>query len=127
MARYSLNSDQLSPLAREAAAEAGLGARCRNPFKSIIVRAVEILYALDEALRLIGAYEPPDPPPSSSSPAPRPAAGGARRRAACSGTATGCGADGSIAEARIVPPTSQNQGRIEQDLREFVAPRVRPG
>jgi coenzyme F420-reducing hydrogenase alpha subunit len=32
--------------------------------------------------------------------------------------------DGSIAEARIVPPTSQNQARIEQDLREFVRPRV---
>ena len=32
--------------------------------------------------------------------------------------------DGSIAEARIVPPTSQNQARIEQDLLEFVRPRV---
>jgi coenzyme F420-reducing hydrogenase alpha subunit len=32
--------------------------------------------------------------------------------------------DGSIADERIVPPTSQNQARIEQDLREFVHPRV---
>ena len=62
MARYSLNSSQLSDLAREAAAEAGLGGECRNPFKSIVVRAVEILYACDEALRLIASYEPPDPP-----------------------------------------------------------------
>ena len=124
MARYSLNSGRLSPLAREAAAEAGLGEVCSNPFKSIIVRAVEILYALDEALRLIGSYQPPDPP--ASEPEVR--------------AATGCGwseaprgmlwhryrleADGSIAEARIVPPTSQNQGRIEQDLLEFVRPRV---
>ena len=33
-------------------------------------------------------------------------------------------ADGSIEEAKIVPPTSQNQARVEQDLREFVRPRV---
>jgi sulfhydrogenase subunit alpha len=124
MARYSLNSSQLSPLAREAAAEAGLGDECRNPFKSIVVRAVEILYALDEALRLINRYAPPDPPALDA--APR--------------AAVGCGwseaprgmlwqryrleADGSIAEAKIVPPTSQNQARIELDLERFVAPRV---
>ena len=53
LARYALNSERLSPLAREAAAEAGLGPVCRNPFRSIVVRSVEILYALDEALRLI--------------------------------------------------------------------------
>src|SRR5262245_37361430 len=60
MARYSLNSGQLSDVARAAAEEAGLDAECRNPFRSIVVRAVEILYALDEALRLIEGYEPPD-------------------------------------------------------------------
>ena len=124
MARYALNHEQLSPLAAGAAAEAGLGPVCRNPFKSIIVRAVEILYALDEALRLISSYEPPDP--AAVEPEPR--------------AATGYGwseaprgmlwhryrleEDGSIAEARIVPPTSQNQARIEQDLRAFVEPRV---
>ena len=124
MARYSLNSEQLSPLARDAAEAAGLGPECRNPFKSIIVRAVEILYAFDEALRLITEYEPPDPPAVEPVPA----------------AATGCGwseaprgmlwhryrleSDGSIAEARIVPPTSQNQARVEEDLREFVAARV---
>ena len=62
LARYALNSEKLSPLAREAAAEAGLGPVCRNPFRSIVVRSVEILYALDEALRIIAAYEEPDAP-----------------------------------------------------------------
>ena len=124
MARYSLNSEQLSPLAREAAEEAGLGASCRNPFRSIIVRAVEILYAFDEAIRLIGAYEPPVPPAAEVEP---------RAAAGCGWSEAPRGMlwhryrlhdDGSIAEARIVPPTSQNQARVEQDLREFVAPRV---
>jgi coenzyme F420-reducing hydrogenase alpha subunit len=30
-------------------------------------------------------------------------------------------ADGLIADARIVPPTSQNQGQIEDDLWQFVS------
>ena len=30
-------------------------------------------------------------------------------------------ADGTIEEAKIVPPTSQNQGSIEADLRGFLA------
>jgi coenzyme F420-reducing hydrogenase alpha subunit len=124
MARYALSSDRLSPVAREAAAEAGLGEVCRNPFQSIIVRAVEVLYALDEALRLIEAYEPPDPPAVEIEP---------RAAAGCGWSEAPRGmlwhryrmeADGAIAEARIVPPTSQNQARIEQDLLEFVRPRT---
>jgi coenzyme F420-reducing hydrogenase alpha subunit len=31
---------------------------------------------------------------------------------------------GIILDAKIVPPTSQNQKTIEQDLREFVPPRL---
>ena len=89
MARYSLNSAQLSDVAREAAEEAGLGEECRNPFKSIVVRAVEILYAFDEALRLIADYEPPAPPAAEWSRRPRSGPAGARRRAGCSGIATG--------------------------------------
>ncbi len=60
MARFALNRERLSPIAAEAASEAGLDGSFANPFKSIVVRAVEILYAFDEALRLIDAYERPD-------------------------------------------------------------------
>ena len=60
-ARYTLNRQWLSPVARQAADEAGLGAECRNPYRSILVRAVEVVYAVDEALRLIERYEPPAP------------------------------------------------------------------
>jgi hypothetical protein len=52
----------LSPLAQEAARDAGLTPICQNPFKSIVVRSVEILYACDEALRIIAQYEPPERP-----------------------------------------------------------------
>jgi sulfhydrogenase subunit alpha len=62
LARYSLNFDRLSPLAQQAARGAGLGPVCANPYRSIVVRAVEILYACDEALRLIDAYQEPERP-----------------------------------------------------------------
>jgi coenzyme F420-reducing hydrogenase alpha subunit len=119
-ARYSLNFDRLSPLAQEAALEAGLGKVSRNPFQSIVVRSVETLYACDEALRIIEAYEKPD----------RPAVDVPAR----AGVGFGCteaprgicwhkyrtDANGIIQEAKIVPPTSQNQRTMEDDLWEFV-------
>jgi sulfhydrogenase subunit alpha len=124
MARYSLNSSQLSDRAREAAEEAGLGAECRNPFKSIVVRAVEVLYALDEALRLISDYEPPDPPAVDLEPRASVGTGWSEAPRGMLWHRYRLEDDGAIAEARIVPPTSQNQARIEQDLLEFVRPRV---
>jgi coenzyme F420-reducing hydrogenase alpha subunit len=121
LARYALNAGKLSPLARESAADAGLGPVCRNPFRSIVVRSVEILYALDEALRIIAGYEEPDRPAVDVPP---------RAGAGCGWTEAPRGmlwhryvldGDGTIREARIVPPTSQNQRTIEADLREFVS------
>ena len=124
LARYNLNFDRLSPIAQEAAREAGLGPASRNPYHSIIVRAVEILYACDEALRIIDAYEPPDAPKVAIHP--------------CARTGHGCteaprgslyhhyriDEHGDILDARIVPPTSQNQKSIEEDLVRFVEPRT---
>jgi sulfhydrogenase subunit alpha len=124
MARYSLNSVQLSDVARDAAERAGLGESCRNPFKSIVVRAVEILYAFDEALRLIEDYEPPDPPAVEVQPRASVGTGWSEAPRGMLWHRYRLEDDGSIAEARIVPPTSQNQARIEQDLLEFVRPRV---
>src|SRR5262245_3083623 len=120
LARYNLNFDKLSPLAREAAGEAGLSSECRNPFQSIIVRSIEILYACDEALRLIDEYEAPDR--AAVELVPRTGVG-----YGCTEAPRGLlyhryriDEQGLIADAKIVPPTSQNQKRIETDLRQFV-------
>ncbi len=116
LARYALSQAELSPLARELAAEAGLGEVCRNPFRSIVVRAVETVYAADEALRIIAEYEPPEPPFVEATPR--------------AGSGHGCTEaprgicwhryelddEGTILDAKIVPPTSQNQKAIEEDL-----------
>ncbi len=120
LARFALNADELSPIAREAARDVGLEPSERNPFRSILVRCVELVYATDEALRLIAAYEQPDVPALD-----------VRPRA---GTGHGCteaprgilyhrytiDADGTITDADIIPPTSQNQHTIEDDLRAVV-------
>ena len=117
LARYALNFDLLTASVRSLAQEVGLGPVCRNPFKSIIVRGLELVFACEEALRIIDEYEPPE---AASVPfEPR------------AGTGFGCteaprgicwhsykmDADGVIQSARIVPPTSQNQPSIEEDLR----------
>ena len=124
LARYALSGHLLSPLAAEAARSAGLGTVVRNPFQTIVVRAVEVVYALDEALRIIESYEPPVAP---SVPVPPRAGVGYGATEAPRGVLFHryeIGADGTIVSARITPPTSQNQASIEDDLARFVAPRV---
>ena len=127
LARYTLNSDRLSPIAREAATAAGLGTTCRNPFQSLAVRAVEMVYACDEALSILstwdGGGEPfVDVPPADAvgyavTEAPRGLLLHRYRLAA----------DGTVLDARIVPPTSQNQAAVEADLRAFVQARLDEG
>ncbi|GIJ48145.1 Ni/Fe hydrogenase subunit alpha [Virgisporangium aliadipatigenens] len=120
LARYALNRGVLSPLAREAADAAGLGARCDNPFRSIVVRAVELVYAIDEALRIIDAYEPPRPPAIDVAPRAGIGYGATEAPRGVLFHRYELAADGSVRTARIVPPTAQNQATIEADLRAFV-------
>ena len=62
LARYNLNYDKFPDLVKNLAKEVGLGPKCRNPFKSIIVRALETVFAVDEAVQIIEKYEEPDSP-----------------------------------------------------------------
>ncbi|MCK8644215.1 Ni/Fe hydrogenase subunit alpha [Mycobacterium colombiense] len=120
LARYSLNSSALSPIATQAATAAGLSSECRNPFRSISVRAVEIVYALEEALRIIDQYERPSRP-CVDVPA-RPGVGHGVSEAPRGLLYHRYQIDdaGLIASANIIPPTSQNQAAIEADLARVV-------
>jgi sulfhydrogenase subunit alpha len=120
LARYNVNFDKLPPIAQQVARDAGLGPVCLNPFKSIIVRMVETVFACDEAIRIIEQYEMPDKPRVEIK--PRAATGHG-----CTEAPRGIlyhryrvDAQGVIQEAKIVPPTAQNQKSIESDLWRFV-------
>jgi coenzyme F420-reducing hydrogenase alpha subunit len=121
LARFNLNFDKLPDVARDAALNVGLRPPVKNIFRSIIVRAVELVFACTEALRVINDYEPPSAPRIELSnhtgvgqaitEAPR---GILYHRYALD-------EKGLIVAAKIVPPTSQNQKRIEDDLREYAS------
>lgn len=124
LARYSLNHDRLPPTARQAADSVGLGPTCRNPFRSIVVRAVELVVACEEALRIIDAWSDGG---TASIPVPARAGVGHGATEAPRGVLYHryeLAADGTVRTAQIVPPTSQNQASIELDLRDFVTPRM---
>jgi sulfhydrogenase subunit alpha len=117
MARYALNHNHLPAELRALANEAGLDPVCHNPFRSILVRALEVIYACGEALRLIAGYERPARPFVPAE--PRAGVG-----YACTEAPRGIlyhhyqlDAEGTVLDARLVPPTAQNQGVIEEDLR----------
>jgi coenzyme F420-reducing hydrogenase alpha subunit len=119
LARLNLNLDRLPEPTRTLLAETGIQFPSRNMFHSMLARAVEIHLALVEAARLLAdpQTQPGANPPVVTPPLP-------------AGTGFGCSEaprgilwhryetdqHGLIAHAVIVPPTSQNQPRIEQDL-----------
>jgi coenzyme F420-reducing hydrogenase alpha subunit len=119
LARYNLNFDRLPRSVQELARAHRLEPPIRNPFLSIAVRALELVFACEEALRIVERYHPPAQPRVQAKPR--------------AGVGHGCSEAprgslyhryeiddaGLIVSARIVPPTSQNQKRIEEDLREL--------
>jgi len=120
LARFNLNFDRLPGSIQQLAVESGAAVPCLNPFQSIVVRGLELVYACEEALRIIEEYEPPEM--SRVPVVPKAAVGHG-----CTEAPRGIlyhryefdGA-GSVKTARIVPPTAQNQKRIEEDLRAFI-------
>jgi coenzyme F420-reducing hydrogenase alpha subunit len=120
LARYSLNSSALSPIAAQAATNAGLSAECRNPFRSIMVRAVEVVYAIEEALRIIDEYERPSRPSVDVPASPGVGHGVSEAPRGLLYHRYQIDDAGLIASATIIPPTSQNQAAIEADLARVV-------
>jgi coenzyme F420-reducing hydrogenase alpha subunit len=120
LARYALNFAKLPAIAQEAARGAGLGAVCRNPYQSIIVRSVEMVFATDEALRIIRSYEEPDRPAVAVEPRAGTGHGATEAPRGMLYHRYRLDADGRIEDAVIIPPTSQNQPTIEEDLRVLI-------
>ena len=120
LARYANNFARLPEVCRHTAQEAGLGPVERNPFKSILVRMIEVQYACLEGARLARAYNAPDPPHVEAPPRAGEGHGCTEAPRGICHHAYGLDAGGRIEWARIVPPTSQNQPQIEVDLARVV-------
>jgi coenzyme F420-reducing hydrogenase alpha subunit len=120
LARVNLNGHLLTPVAREVAERAGLRVPETDPFRSMAARAAEVTLAIEESIRIIEAYAPPEPPMAD----PEPRAGRATwATEAPRGTLYHryeVAEDGTILEAKIIPPTSQNLRHMEEDLRAFL-------
>ncbi len=116
LARVSLNRDRLSPTAQRLADETGFETPCHSPWRSIIARSLELIHAYEEALDILRTL--PKTYPSRPVFTPCQATG-------CAVTEAPRGLlyhryetddHGQIAAANIIPPTSQNQRQIEEDL-----------
>lgn len=117
LARLNLNLDRLPESVRQAVEFTGISFPSRNMFHSIVARAVEIVFCIEEAIQILQLPLAGLPAHVEASP--------------CAGEGYGCteaprgllwhryqtDESGKITSARIVPPTSQNQARIEEDLR----------
>jgi len=119
-ARFACNADRLSPAAAAVAREVGLTAPQRNPFRSIIIRAVELVHAFDEALNLIEAYQEPDVSAVPVEPVAGTGHGVSEAPRGLLYHRYTINESGLIEAATIVPPTSQNQAAVEADLGHFV-------
>jgi sulfhydrogenase subunit alpha len=120
LARVNLNFDRMGPDVTSVARETGIPWPNSNPYTSIVARALEVLYAIDEAVGVIDGYQPPTVPAVSFE--MRSGVGRAITEAPRGSLYHAFETDerGLIQSARIVPPTSQNQARIEADLRALV-------
>ncbi len=125
LARFALNYDKLTPVAKETAKKLGLAGGCRNPFKSIIVRGIETIFAIEESLRIIDQYKEPHEPYIEVKPR--------------AGTGYGCTEaprgicyhrytidnEGIIQNAKIASPTTLNQKVVEDDLYHYVTKNIK--
>jgi len=118
LARVNNCFDQLHEPVKRLAQQIGINWPSHNTFHSIVARAIEIYYGILEAERILLDYQIPDSPRVEVTPK--------------AGVGYGCTEaprgmlwhryetddQGLITASRIVPPTSQNQARIEEDLKQ---------
>ncbi|TQV86141.1 Ni/Fe hydrogenase subunit alpha [Exilibacterium tricleocarpae] len=116
MARLNRHHQRLHPQALDALHKSSLTLPVRNPYQSIVVRSLELVHALAEALDIIDAYQRPVPAFEAYTARAAIAAGATEAPRGLLYHRYQIGDDGLVKEATIIPPTSQNQAQIEADL-----------
>ena len=117
LARLNLERDRLPESVRSVVERCGFSLPSSDMFQSVVARAVEILYAVHEAARLLDEYRVPRQPAIPVTPRAGEGFGATEAPRGLLWHHYEFDAAGQVRQAVIVPPTSQNQGRIEQDLR----------
>ena len=121
LARMNLNHDRLHSRVTALLNEIGFALPSHDMAHSIVARAVEILQALIEAADILTDYEPQLPAYTDLTPRAGIARGASEAPRGLLWHRYDLDDAGMIAHARIVPPTSQNQARIEADLAATLA------
>ncbi len=117
LARLNLNFDHLPEATQKLARETGAALPTRNLFHSLHARALEIHCALVVALDLLAHYVPSDTPYRDAAPRAGVGHGATEAPRGLLWHRYELDDAGRVTSARIVPPTSQNQARMEADLR----------
>jgi sulfhydrogenase subunit alpha len=116
LARLNLNLDQLPASTRALMQASGIRFPSFNVFHSIVARALELHLALVEAIRLLQDYVPPAAPYAEAAPKAGIGYGATEAPRGILWHRYELDDKGAVMNARIVPPTSQNQARMEADL-----------
>jgi len=117
LARLNLNNHLLNDNLQNDIKQSQLNLPDTNMFNSIIARAVEIKYALNEAVTLLEHYSEPEKPFVDVSPKAGIAYAATEAPRGLLWHEYHVDENGTVLSSRIVPPTSQNQARIEADLK----------
>jgi coenzyme F420-reducing hydrogenase alpha subunit len=116
LARFNLNFDRLAPAVQDLAIRIGVTPPVNNPFRALPVRLIETAQAFDEAIRVIEGYQPPEAPFAPYTVRPGVGHGGTEAPRGFLYHQYALDAEGTILDARIVPPTSRNQLAMEEDF-----------
>jgi sulfhydrogenase subunit alpha len=120
LARLNLNREQLAEPAKRIADEINFATPCSNAYHGIVARSIEVVHAFAEGLEQLKRYRGHAIARSNF-----------QIRSGCGSAVTEAprgliyhryevNESGRIEWAKIVPPTSQNQAQVEQDLRSLL-------
>lgn len=116
LARLNLNLDRLPIASRDLLERTGIRMPSDNMFHSLFARTLEMHVALVEAIERLERYGTPAAPYTDPVIGAGVGSGATEAPRGLLWHRYEVDAHGHIRAARIVPPTSQNQARLEQDL-----------
>ena len=120
LARVNLNYAQLPEKIRQHVVDCGMNFPSKNMFDNVRARAIECYFCIVEALDILQSYKKPSQPFVEVTPK-------AGHGLHCTEAPRGMifhhfelDSTGQVKQATLIPPTSQNQARIEENLKYSV-------